>query len=353
MAPPFKKLPVSGYGAVEKITLERGKILHKFGFDIYYIAPEGSTIEFAKEIYSTNHLSRETTSVEGVPKSMNYSKLSNSLLYYKAFNGIRISKDFDFVINESSLYDPLNYCNFRKILGVERRIDIMHGNPVQAIKHRKPPVVKFPIFGALNQHLRQVLNKNGWMVSYFPNGVLVPERSRVVLNPDNFLIFIGRLTPSKGVDIAIRISKKLGIKLVIFGPIQDENYFNMKLRPYLNESTIVYMGERPWSVVEDYLSRALALVFSSTFDDPQPTVILEALSHGVPIVATKPGYFSGFYDMCNEMNSIIMNDRYERTHDLNYINKLSRIEIYERALKKWSWENVVKSIYLPLIEYYL
>jgi glycosyltransferase involved in cell wall biosynthesis len=52
--------------------------------------------------------------------------------------------------------------------------------------------------------------------------------------PDDYLLFLGRLHPDKGVAEAIAVARRSGYRLVIAGIIQDEIYFNERVAPHLD-----------------------------------------------------------------------------------------------------------------------
>ena len=79
-------------------------------------------------------------------------------------------------------------------------------------------------------------------------------------------------------------------------------------------------------------------------------VLLEALSYGVPIIATLPGFYSGFYDICSANNSISGNSVEEILQNYKTLQDLSRIRIYEDTKNEWSWENIIKRCYLPTFD---
>src|SRR5690606_37457031 len=54
-------------------------------------------------------------------------------------------------------------------------------------------------------------------------------------DPEDYLLFLGRMHPDKGTAEAIAIAQKGSKRLVIAGIIQDQNYFDEKVAPHLNE----------------------------------------------------------------------------------------------------------------------
>ena len=338
--PPYKIVPHEGFGGVEKVAVQRGRVLNSLGDRVSFVLPEGSELDFPSNTYFVRKVN--------IKKSDNERLLA--VFFFESYVNLKIDKKFDVIINESSRYDLLNYLNFRRLFDYRKTIDVLHGNGMRGTKMNRPSWLKTSILGALNLHIHEKLKENGWRTAYFPNGIAIPEESNFVESPDDFFIFIGRLTPIKGPELAIEFAVRSRMKLYIFGPVQDREFFDSALKPKIDGKNIVYLGEQPWYVVESYLKRASALIFTSTFDDPQPAVLLEAISYGVPILATKPGYYSGFYDICNENNSVIADSLEDLISSRDRIFSLSRKKIYHDAKEQWSWENVAKKYYVPLFD---
>ena len=53
---------------------------------------------------------------------------------------------------------------------------------------------------------------------------------------EEYLLFFGRIHPEKGVHESIQISKKSKRKLIISGLVQDQEYFNLKVKPFINNN---------------------------------------------------------------------------------------------------------------------
>lgn len=338
VAPPYKSIPNDGFGAIEKVMIERGRILTHLGLEVSFVLPENSILEFSKKNYYIRKPKKEDKSDGHV----------GNIEFLKSYINLHIEDDFDVIINETSRYDLFNYFNFQRLFKNEKTINVLHGNGMRGISKKKPFFLRTPVLGALNRHTFESLKGNRWKAAYFPNGIVIPEQQKIISWSEKYLIFIGRITPSKGPDLAIQIAIKSNSKLFMFGPIHDPTYFDSVLKPKMDGDKIIYMGEQPWAVVEEYLRKASALIFSSTFDDPQPTVILEALSYGVPILALKPGYYSGFYDICNDSNSVISDSIDGLVSNFEDVFSISRKKVYEDTMRDWSWESVSKRYYVPL-----
>ena len=54
-----------------------------------------------------------------------------------------------------------------------------------------------------------------------------------------YLLFFGRIHPDKGVQEAIQVAQRVGIKLLIAGIIQDQDYFETQVEPYIDRKSVV------------------------------------------------------------------------------------------------------------------
>jgi len=100
-----------------------------------------------------------------------------------------------------------------------------------------------------------------------------------------YLLFFGRIHPDKGVYEAIQVAQRAGIKLIIAGIIQDEDYFHSRVEPYLDGDTVDYVGSVGPAERSDVLGRALVLLHLISFDEPFGLSLVEALACGTPVIA--------------------------------------------------------------------
>ena len=93
------------------------------------------------------------------------------------------------------------------------------------------------------------------------NGLPV-ENIKFSLEKGEYLMFVGRLTDQKGIDIAIQIAIKAKKKLLIFGRIgntqERKDFFAKEIEPFLSDS-IVYMGETTHDQIYEYLANIVEL----------------------------------------------------------------------------------------------
>ena len=107
------------------------------------------------------------------------------------------------------------------------------------------------------------------------------------------LLFIGRLNPVKGVDILLESmnllrQRKIGVSLTIIGigrPTDHESIGHFVTQNGLNTSVTILQSQPRNELAKYYADCHLVVVPSR--DDALPTVVLEAMACGRPVVGTK------------------------------------------------------------------
>ena len=103
------------------------------------------------------------------------------------------------------------------------------------------------------------------------------------------LVFLGRIHPDKGVHLAIEVAKLTGMRLIIAGIIQDENYFRKQVKPHLDDHNIVYIGPVNVAGKNELFAGARALLHLNTIPERFGLVLVEANAAGVPVIAMDLG----------------------------------------------------------------
>jgi glycosyltransferase involved in cell wall biosynthesis len=106
-----------------------------------------------------------------------------------------------------------------------------------------------------------------------------------------YLAFIGRVSPEKGLDKAIKIARRSGIPLKIAAKVDkaDLDYYNDKIKKLLKAPGVEFIGEISDHEKEEFLGRAMALLFPIDWPEPFGLVMIEAMANGTPVVAFRRG----------------------------------------------------------------
>jgi glycosyltransferase involved in cell wall biosynthesis len=106
-----------------------------------------------------------------------------------------------------------------------------------------------------------------------------------------YLAFLGRVSPEKAPDAAIRIAAQAGIPLKIAAKIDrvDEQYFKSTIEPLLGVGRVEFVGEIGEDEKEEFLGNAAALLFPIAWREPFGLVMIEAMACGTPVIAFDNG----------------------------------------------------------------
>jgi len=104
-----------------------------------------------------------------------------------------------------------------------------------------------------------------------------------------YLLFFGRIHPEKGVAEAIKVARRVGMKLVIAGIVQDREYFETEVEPHLDGVTVEYLGAVGPEQRSELLGRALVLLHLISFDEPFGLSLVESMACGTPVIAFSRG----------------------------------------------------------------
>jgi glycosyltransferase involved in cell wall biosynthesis len=110
-------------------------------------------------------------------------------------------------------------------------------------------------------------------------------------DPGEYLAFLGRISPEKGVDRAIEIAIKLDMPLRIAAKVDraDREYYQAVIEPRLDHRLIEYVGEIGDREKDEFLGRARAVLFPVDWPEPFGLTMIEALACGAPVIAYSHG----------------------------------------------------------------
>lgn len=190
---------------------------------------------------------------------------------------------------------------------------------------------------------------------FIPNGVNHPKlrNSEVIskkysLNKDDYILFLGRLVPEKGIKYLIQAFKevKTNKKLVIAGGSSDTNEFAKELKKLAKEDKrIIFTGFVQGKELEELYSNAYLYCLPSDLEG-MPLSLLEAMSYGNCCLVSD-------IDECAlvvEDKGIIfkksnINDLKEKLQkacdDLQMVEKY-KIKALDFICKKYNWDDITE-----------
>jgi glycosyltransferase involved in cell wall biosynthesis len=106
--------------------------------------------------------------------------------------------------------------------------------------------------------------------------------------PDDYLAFVGRIHPDKGVHLAIDVAEQTGRRLIIAGIIQDQEYFDALVKPRLGP-TVEFIGPVGPVDRDRVFRRACASLHLTTIPERFGLAMAESMATGTPVIGTDLG----------------------------------------------------------------
>jgi glycosyltransferase involved in cell wall biosynthesis len=152
-----------------------------------------------------------------------------------------------------------------------------------------------------------------------PINLLEPQPVR-----PKYLAFLGRMSPDKGPERAIRIARQTGIPLKIAAKIdqEDQDYFSKTIQPMIDSRTVEMQGEISEAQKAEFLSGAVALLMPIDWPEPFGVVMIEAMACGTPVVAFNRGSVPEIVD--HGVTGFIVEDESEAIAAIGRVHTMSR-----------------------------
>jgi glycosyltransferase involved in cell wall biosynthesis len=164
------------------------------------------------------------------------------------------------------------------------------------------------------------------------------------------LLFIGRIEPAKGVDLAVQAALRLGRGLVLAGPIIDREWFDAHVAPFLGER-IRYVGIVEHSRKVRLFGDAACVVMPSRVDEACPMVCIEAMACGTPVVGSSRGALPELIEP--GVSGYLADDVSALATRIAAATRLNRTQIHARAAQRFDVQAVAArylALYSALVE---
>lgn len=155
--------------------------------------------------------------------------------------------------------------------------------------------------------------------------------------PEDYLLYFGRIHHDKGTAEAIEIAVKSKRRLIIAGIVQDTDYFNECVKPFLNEE-ISYIGPAGPEIRNRLLGNAAALLHPINFREPFGMSVAEAMLCGTPVIAFNRGSMPEL--ILPDKTGFLVNSVNEAADAVSQLHNISRYDCYTWAVSKFSSEKM-------------
>jgi glycosyltransferase involved in cell wall biosynthesis len=277
LAPPWIPVPPPGYGGVESVVGALTEALVRRGHEVTLFCAPGSESsarvvellgvshpdEIERSLYEADHVSR-------------------------AFERIEAADDED-------RFDLVHdHCGFTALAMADRLrtplVHTLHG----------PFTAATGAFYARHGHKAALVGISQAQLDDAPAGL---RALAVIPNPiatsewplrekkDDFLLWVGRMTPGKGPDRAIEVARLADRPLVLAGIVQpgQQAFFDREVAARIDGDRVRFAGEIGGARKRSLFSRASGLLMPIRWQEPFGMVMVEALACGTPVIAFEEG----------------------------------------------------------------
>jgi glycosyltransferase involved in cell wall biosynthesis len=183
--------------------------------------------------------------------------------------------------------DLLQFALFRSARGGV--VTTLHGR--QDCDDLKPFYTRFrdmPLV-SISDHQRAPLPLANFTATVYHG--IPPDLHTPSFTPGKYLAFLGRISPEKRPDRAIRIAQGAGMPLKIAAKVDkaDADYFRQSIEPLLSLPGVEFIGEINEREKTVFLREAAALLFPIDWPEPFGLVMIEAMACGTPVLAFRSG----------------------------------------------------------------
>lgn len=163
----------------------------------------------------------------------------------------------------------------------------------------------------------------------------------------DYLLFFGRIHHDKGASEAIEIAQKSGMKLILAGIIQDEDYFEEKIKPFLNDDSIKYVGVAGPKRRDELLGGAQVLLHPINFKEAFGLSVVESMACGTPVIAFNKGSMSEV--ISDGKTGFLVDSVEDALEALKKIKKIARSDCRRWVEEKFTVDRMV-SDYVQVYE---
>jgi glycosyltransferase involved in cell wall biosynthesis len=297
IAPPWMSIPPRHYGGTEHViaTLVEEQIAQ--GHDVTLFAPEDAKTSAKQIAFFPRSLF-----ACGVPWQAHlkaYYHLHKSVDYLKQH-----VQDFDILHTHLSSASDMYLFPLTEALSLPQ-VTTLHGQfpfdrmttqwQGDADHYYMEWLSQIPLV-AISEHARRSEQEKFPLhfIDVVYHGVDLKDFAPPSTAPEDFFLWVGRLTLEKGAHLAIEAARKAGVPLILAG-ILDQNipavqrYFREQIEPEIDGRQITYIGPVSPHARNDLLHRARGLLNPILWEEPFGMVMIEAMAAGCPVIAFRRG----------------------------------------------------------------
>jgi glycosyltransferase involved in cell wall biosynthesis len=274
IAPPWFPLPPRGYGGIELVVSQLTEGLVARGHEVTLFASGDSQ--------TRADLSFVFDQAPSGRMGVGHLEIMHSISAY------RRAAEFDLIHDHDGLASRAMGALVHHLQGVPV-LATLHGPADPATQESLAALRDDLCFVAISEYQRRGFPELRF-AGTIPNAIDLSAYP-FVDQKDDYLLFVGRMSPEKGAHTAIEVARRLGAQLILAGKVNEgpeREYFAAEVEPHLAD-TIHFRGEVEHGDKLQLYSRARCTLFPIQWPEPFGLVMIESLAAGTPVVAFRRG----------------------------------------------------------------
>jgi len=334
VSPLIESVPPKHYGGTERIVSYLTEELVRLGHEVTLFA-SGDSVTNARLIAPCERSLRKNERCKD-PVAREVLLVDHVLEHAREFDVIHFHTGY--------LHFPVCRClSVPHLTTLHGRLDLPDLVPVFD-RFRDEPLV------SISNSQRQPLAWANWQTTIYHG--LPKDLFGFRGDSDDYLAFLGRISPEKGADRAIEIAKRVGIRLKIAAKVDrvDRRYFKRVVEPLLNDPHIEWVGEISDQQKNDFLGGAYALLFPIDWPEPFGLVMIEAMACGTPVIAYDAGSVPEVME--NGVTGFVvreLEDAVEATRQARNLSRSRCRDVFEKRFTATRMANDYLNVYKRMV----
>jgi glycosyltransferase involved in cell wall biosynthesis len=308
IAPLYEAVPPKLYGGTERVVANLCDALVEIGHDVTLFASADSCTRAA------------LVPVRDSAIRLDPAELKSDLAAHLAMLHEVRHRAWQFDVLHFHM-DMIHFPLFEQL--AHKTVTTLHGR--LDVKDLSGVFRRWPGFGlvSISDDQRGPLSAANWLATV-PHGLPAQQFHLCKRPREGYLAFLGRISPEKRPDVAIRVAQQAGLPLRIAAKVDavDTAYFEDVVKPLLDDPLISFIGEIADEDKSEFLGNARALLFPIDWPEPFGLVMIEAMACGTPVIAWNRGSVAEVVDP--GVTGFIVESEAEALEALTCIHELDR-----------------------------
>jgi glycosyltransferase involved in cell wall biosynthesis len=333
-----ESVPPKKYGGTELIIANVIKGMATKGHDVY--------------LFGTGDSKTEATLVPFLPKTIRDSYPFEELPDWRLFYMYRYMSQVIKKINEIKpdiVHNHMswNFLEFADFIDCPV-ITTLHGPLTNRAEITSLTDHKKCSFVSISMNQRKAIPELNWVKNIY-NGIEIDKFEVGKKEGRDYFLFLGRISPEKGVAELCKMIKSTEHKLKIAAKLDpfDKAYYDTEIAPLVDGDQIEYVGEVDHEGKKELLKNSKGLLMWLNWEEPFGLVVIEAFASGTPVIVSARGSMPELLQ--NGKNGFLVNSLDEMKNALDRVHEIDTEYCRSYCEQRFSYQRMSDE-YLSLFE---